>query len=374
MNINKIIAVPAHGAILKFPIGAPLDKDSIVVNLISATGEVTTASTWDADYNPNKIGIQKVPIRFRNHTTYINVEVVGSATQIESNEIIDVVSHGVRENGTQVYGLPMTTRTKKQTTPKTLGDSNDGGRVAITILSNGSGFYAESKRDVFTVGQRFDISDFALFYVTANGSLVTEVPVGNWVVLDYATAVAEEGNRMVTVAGNYAGQRAQCCVFITVGKEYKPISGLRATPSKTNYSIGEAIDKSTVAVTYNGTNIAPADWEYSGMDSSSSGAKVITVYYDTTPESVGGVVFTTFTVTIGLRTNVISAVTTKNTYRKGEPFDYGSLKVTLHAPSGDIIIPSNQVRILNFNSSDVGKVDPMVEYKGMTAPINVIGV
>jgi hypothetical protein len=203
---------------------------------------------------------------------------------------------------------------------------------------------------------------------------MVEVPSSNFTVLGFPEAVSKPGQSVVSVVGTYNNQKTDCSVYITVVGRGVPISLLTASVSKEQYFVGDTIDKDTVIVKYKGVVVPSSEWSHGGMDSSTPGRKTITIYYDTTPGEPGGVVSTTISIYVEKsNTTVLSAVTTRGVYRRGESFDYDSLKVTLHTPDGsNKVIPSRRVNIIGFDTMKVSNIEPIVEYNGLTAPINVI--
>jgi hypothetical protein len=148
---------------------------------------------------------------------------------------------------------------------------------------------------------------------------------------------------------------------------------LTVTTTKTEYYYGEALDKSTITVKRNNIVIDNSECQFTGMNSSVLGRHVIRVSHDTSPEVPGGIIYAEFIIEVKAKTNALSAVTTKGEYHYGEAFDYDSLKVTWFDHTGKAInIPSRLVKIVGFDTTGVGNIDPYVVYKNMTAPINVV--
>jgi hypothetical protein len=253
-----------------------------------------------------------------------------------------------------------------------IGDEEMTYSAAIQILPNSTGFYAVANKDVFYVNEPLNINDFSLFYLS-RGSIL-QVPLSGYTVLGFEEAVAQPGQGLVSVVGTYSNQKTDCSVYITVIKKGVPVSPLSITTTRDEYTIGQAIDKKSITVKYLGTEVAENDWSYTGMDSRSTGLKTITVYYDLTQKEHGGIVTATFTVNVTpADTVVLSAVTTKGVYRRGEAFDYGSLIVTKHLPDGtDIPINPRQGKVVGFSTTSASNIEPYFEFEGLRAPINVI--
>jgi hypothetical protein len=246
-----------------------------------------------------------------------------------------------------------------------------GYKTAIQVFPGNTGFYAVPNKDTFVVGEQLNKSDFTVIAII-NGSMIN-VPEDQFTVTRFQEVVSQPGYRQGQLFVRYGGHERDISVFLNVVKAGASSNGLVATTQKTQYYIGDTIDKGSVTIKYNGNTVPSSEWDFIGMDSSKVGDKTIIVIYDMTPGEAGGTVTTTFKVNIGTRVNALAATTTKGEYRYGESFDYSSLKVTYFDHNGvPSNIPATSVKVMGFDSTGASTIDPYVVYNGLKAPINVV--
>jgi hypothetical protein len=376
-------------------LGQPLDKIRIPVYGVydDSVHLSMNPDSWSfKGFDPNKLGIQNVTITYVQdgvpYSTVVPVDVVVPAyTPYDTSyttSSYDTNTNWNSQTETQPQqSLPVQVQPLQQVSPTRIASrnnfqklgknmtGNDGHKTAIQVFSGNTGFYAVANKDMFTVREKLNKSDFTVMAVFS-GSLVN-VPQDSFTVLRFDDHVATPGYKEAQVFIQYGGRQEEVTVFFNVVKPEAVGASLVATTSKIQYFLGDTIDKSSVTVTYKGTKLGDGEWDFTGMDSSKVGPKTITVVYDTTPDQKGDIVLTSFAVDVKPRVNALAAVTTKGEYRYGEAFDYDSLKVTWFDQNGRaVMVPSRSVQIVGFDTTGKSTIDPYVIYNGMKAPINVV--
>lgn len=151
----------------------------------------------------------------------------------------------------------------------------------------------------------------------------------------------------------------------------KYVTGIAVSkmPDKTTYCQGELFDSTGLEVskTYNdGTSEITTDYEISGFDSSSPGAKVVTV-------TASGKT-TTFEITVSETSITAISVTTmptKTNYHIGKEFDSTGIVVTATASDGNTIDVTKDCTYSGFDSSSPKQCEITVHYGSFTCAFEV---
>lgn len=151
----------------------------------------------------------------------------------------------------------------------------------------------------------------------------------------------------------------------------KYVTGIAVSkmPDKTTYCQGELFDSTGLEVskTYNdGTSEITTDYEISGFDSSSPGAKVVTV-------TASGKT-TTFEITVSETSITAISVTTmpsKVNYHIGKEFDFTGIVITATASDGNTIDVTKGCTYSGFDSSSPKQCEIVVHYGSFTCTFEV---
>lgn len=140
-------------------------------------------------------------------------------------------------------------------------------------------------------------------------------------------------------------------------------------PDKTTYYKGELFDSTGLEISgiaSTGETVSVTDYELSGFDSSSAGAKVITV-------TASGKT-TTFEITVSeasISTISVTAMPTKTNYHIGKEFDFTGIVVTATASDGNTIDVTKDCTYSGFDSSSPKQSEITVHYGSFTCTFEV---
>ncbi len=142
---------------------------------------------------------------------------------------------------------------------------------------------------------------------------------------------------------------------LTVTAEYSLIADrieITKNPFKMNYKLDETFNPSGMVVTAHfadGTSKAVRDYTFSELDSSTPGAKEVTITYTDGVESVSA----TLTVNVGLKGIAITRFPNKTTYARLEDLDTEGLEVSI-VYADDSTYPTEDYTLSFFDSTSIG--------------------
>ena len=259
---------------------------------------------------------------------------------------------------TAIIGFSMTACGGGDATPLPIIPLPDGNKILVSIAVT-----TPPTKTAYTIGEALDTTGMV---VTATYSDESTAAVTGYTLSGFSSATA--GEKTVTVT--YEGKTATFTV--TVHPAGTTLTGIAVTtpPTKTAYTIGEALDPAGLVVTAtysDGSTQVVTGYTTSGFSSTTAGQKTVTVTYEGKTA--------TFTVTVhpvGTTLTDIAVTTppTKTTYTIGEALDTAGLVVTATYSDGSTQVVTGYTTS-GFSSTTAGQKTVTVTYEGKTATFTV---
>ena len=392
-SVVDITVVPAKTQYTK---GEALKTSGTIIQVKKQNSTVSYELTDNisiSGYNPNTVGTQTLTATYRGLKLTFTVTVIApTVTKIAVKTMPTKTQYYIGESFAQ-SGLTLTA-TYSDGSTKTISSgftctgfsSSTAGTKTITVsYTEGS----VSKTTTFTVtviaptvtkiavktmptktqyyiGESFAQSGLTLTATYSDGS--TKTISSGFTCTGFSSSTA--GTKTITVSYTEGSVSKTTTFTVTVIAPTVTKIAVKTMPTKTQYYIGESFAQSglTLTATYSdgSTKTISSGFTCTGLSSSTTGSKTITVTYEGKT--------TTFTVSVVAATLskiAVKNMPTKTTYYVGDSFNQSGLTLTATYSDGSTQTITSGFSCTGFSSTTTGTKTITVTYEGKTTSFTV---